>query len=124
MKANHGGSDTPDTMPFRPHIFGDGDFDDDKFYLDTGLVVVAPDRPVTKDDFGGADKVMINVARPDDLEKLHQVSGEFVGSSGYYEEVSIAIFKNNEVSTDLGFTSVTVPLRFIAKIISRYAGAE
>ena len=109
------------TIPFRPYIFKELDFADDEteMYLDTGLVVVAPDRSYTPGEFGGADKVEFNLAKPGDLRKTFWVRGEFISGEGDLSKVSIAIYAINQISEQLQGMYVTLPLEFIGKICTK-----
>jgi hypothetical protein len=116
----------PKTYEFKPFINADFSVDDrdgDFIYLDTKLVIVAPEKPIPYDEMEemGMDKFLIHVARPDNLEKHYEVLGEFGGAHdwGGIHYIQMSIYCMNKVSEQLRDMCVFVPHDFVWEIRTR-----
>jgi hypothetical protein len=119
MNASH----PPRTYPFRPFISTSPELGDvDEFFLETGMVIIAPEPPMTGRELSGLDKVRIMVAFPENLDQRYEVNGEF--SVGGFDdrggEITICIYANNEVSEELRDFCVRVPVEFVDRVVTRY----
>ena len=116
-------STTRKPMPFRPYIFTKErlleEMDRAVLQLQTSLLVLPARKPLTPQGFEGADKVLIRVVFPEAPKKSLKLLGEFICGVKNYDEVTICLFENNDVSTHLGGMSLSVPLGYIWEIRSR-----
>lgn len=112
----------PMTLPFRPHISVDPAIGVvDEFFLDTGMVIVAPTPPMTGAQFYGADKVELYVAFAASLSRQYTIAGEFIcgGVDETGGEACIGLYGGNDLSDQLRGLCIRVPIQFVGRVLTR-----
>jgi len=112
-----------DAIPFKPYFEGNEEiYPGGELYIETGLVIIPPPEPIPAKEFLGTDKLAFYVAKSDNIKKLYEVTGEFIG--GAVDEtgghIGVCIYSNNEVSDSLVNSVIKLPIEYISEIRSQY----
>lgn len=109
-------------IPFRPYVDANEEvYPEGYLYIETGLVIIPPPEPIPIKEILKIDKLAFYVAKPDNLKKIYEVTGEFIGGAigETGGSIGVYIYHNNEVSHYLEKSTVELPVEYISQIRSK-----